>query len=325
MIQAKVQTMALNEAVEQVLKDFDAEDPSVPLRDPEVPPADRPSLRWLRSAALSEIPENPFRKATPSFAEAEAFLNLMKADRLQAGTVGTVDQLLPKLKTQEPGTALALWRWAKRQERVKPWSPATRRIWEDKLLVRSMPPTLNGYALRHALCWALAEKDEARFAELKAAWGQDAPLLFQSFQGLFGWFGGISPVLRLWKLPGVEYQDLRLDMLLAFDAGKPSRVWISPELSHSGPAGKMPPGTAWIIPSPTGTQNSNETALADVEKSAGTAMSMNVAMAHEQAYFAPSRADFEPLGLVFFPILIELDATGAIKDIRMGDAAPLRP
>jgi len=319
MIQAAVQAMTLNEAVEQVMQDFDAEDQSLPLRDPAVSRADRPSLRWLRAAALSEIPGNPFRKGTASYLEAEALLTLLKADRAQAETI---DSLLTKLKVQEPGTAMALWRWAKRQERLKPWSHATRRMWEDKLMAKSVPSMLNGYALRHALCWALAEKDETRFAELKAAWGQDAPSLFASFQGLFGWFGGISPELRLWKLPGLEYQDLRLDLLLAFDGGKSRRIWISPEI---GSLPKMPVGMAWIVPSATGTHNSNETGLIQNEQSTGTAISMSIAMAKGQAYFAPSRADFEALGLVFFPILIELDSKGAIKDIRMGDAAPPRP
>ena len=316
MIQAVVQVMTRNKAVEQVMQDFDAEDQSLPLRDPAVSRADRPSLRWLRTAALSEIPDNPFRKGTASYLEAEALLTLLKADRTQA------EMLVPKLKLQEPGTSLALWRWAKRQEQAKPWSHATRRMWEDKLMAKRVPSMLNGYALRHALCWALAEKDETRFAELKAAWGQDAPSLFASFQGLFGWFDGISPELRLWKLPGLEYQDRRLDLLLAFDGGKSSRIWISPEIS-SLPI--MPAGTAWIVPSATGTQNSNDTGLIQNEQSAGTALSMSVAMARGQAYFAPSRADFEAVGLVFFPILIELDSTGAIKDIRMGDAAPPRP
>ena len=319
MIQAKVQAITLNDAVEQVMQDFDAEDPALPLRNPVVRIADRRSLRWLRSAALSERPDNPFQKHTASFAEAEALLTLMETDRTQAEMIGT---LLSKLKVQESGTAMALWRWARREERIRPWSSATRRIWEDKLMAKGVPAMLNGYALRHGLCWALAEKDEARFAELKAAWGQDAPSLFASFQGLFGWFDGISPKLRLWKLPGLEYQDGRMDSLLAFDGGRSSRIWISPEI---GSLSKMPVDTAWIVPSATGGQNSNETSLAGVEKSAGETISINVARAKGEAYFAPSRTDFEVLGLVFFPILIELDHKGAIKDIRMGDAAPPRP
>lgn len=315
-IQATRHVIPLNEAVEQVMQDFDAEDPALPSRDPEVARVDRTSLRWLRSAALSEIPENPFRKGTASFAEAEALLAMLKADRAHA------EVLLPNLKVQEPGTALALWRWAKRQERAKPWSLATRRIWEDKLMAKSVPSMLNGYALRHGLCWALAEKDEARFAELKAAWGQDDPSLFASFQRLFGWFGGISPVLRLWMLPGLEYQDRRLDLLLAFDGGKSSRIWISPDTS---PLPKMPGHTAWIVPSATGNQNPSETSLNLGELVAGEKISASVAMAKGLAYFAPSRTEFETLGLVFFPILIELDSKGEIKDIHMGDAAPPRP
>ena len=316
MIQVKSQVVSLNEAVEQVMQDFDAEDPALPIRDPAVSRADRPSLRWLRSAVLSEIPKNSFPKGSGQYTEAEALITLLRAER------GQDEMLLSKFKVQEPGTALALWRWAKRQERAKAWSPATRRMWEDKLLGKHVPPMLNGYALRHALCWALAEKDEARFAALKAAWGEEESSLFASFQGLFGWFGGISPELRLWKMPGLEYQDQRLDSLLAFEGGKASRIWISPDL---GSFSKMPANTAWIVPSTTGIQDSKESVLTQVEQSAGTLISTSVALAKGQSYYAPSRADFEALGLVFFPILIELDPKGAIKDIRMGDAVLPRP
>lgn len=317
MFQSTPRAIPLKEAVDLVMQDFDAEDPTLPLREPEVALTDQPSLRWLRSAAQKEIPENPFPKGTDSFAEATALLALQKADRAQA------EGSLPKLKIQEPGSALALWRWARRQEQVKPWSPSARRAWEDKLLAENAPAVLNGYALRHALCWALAEKDEARFAELKATLGQDAPSLFASFQGLFGWLGALSPVLRLWVVPGLEYRDLRLDELLAFDGSKANRIWISPEAT---PLPQLPAGTAWIIPSATGSQNANETSLNPVEKSAGTSISSNLSMAKGHAYFEPSRGEFEPFGLVFFPVLIELDSKGGVQNIRMGDAVvnPLR-
>ncbi|MBL0211931.1 MAG: hypothetical protein IPQ13_13630 [Holophagaceae bacterium] len=318
-IQAPSRVLPLNEAVEQVLQDFDAEDPAVPLRDPAVRRADRPSLQWLRAAALSDLPRNPFRKGTRSSAEAEILLALLNSDRSQAGTV---DPLLQKLKIQEPGTAMALWRWARRQERLQPWNPATRRSWEDKLLAKGVPSMLNGYALRHALCWALAEQDEARFAALKAAWAQESPSLFASFQGLFGWFGAISPELRLWRLPGLEYQDRRLDLLLAADGSRTRRIWISPDI---GSWQHLPAGTAWIVPSATATNRSNETSLNPAEQASGTSLSATLTIAQRQAYFAPSRTDFETLGLVFFPILIELDPKGAIQGIRMGDAAPPKP
>lgn len=303
----------LNEALEQVMQDFDAEDPALPLRNPAVPRVDQPSLRWFRSAALSEIPENPFRKGTPSFLEAKALLAVMKVDGPQA------ENLISEIKVQEPGTALALWRWAKRRERAKPWSPAARAAWEDKLMSKSLPSVLNDYALRHALCWALAEKDEQRFATLKAAWGEDAPSLFASFQGLFGWFKEMSPVVRLWSLPGLEYQDQRLDTLKAFEGGKPRHIWISPDTS---PMPKLPAGTAWIIPSATGSQNSNEPSLNQTEQAAGASISTSLSTAKGQAYFAACRAEFETLGLVFFPALIELDSKGAIQEIHMGDACP---
>ncbi|MBL0311227.1 MAG: hypothetical protein IPP78_00660 [Holophagaceae bacterium] len=319
MIQSAEQVVPLKEAVEKVLQDFDMEDPALPLRNPEVARKDQPPLRWLRSAALSDIPENPFRKGTNSSSEAEALLTLLKTDRDQAKTIET---LLLNLKMKEPGTAMALWRWAKRQERIKPWNSSTRQIWEDKLMAGSAPAMLNGYALRHALCWALADKDEARFAALKAVRAQDAPTLFAPFQGLFGWFGEISPVMRLWVMPGLEYQDRRLDTLLAFDGSKPSRIWISPE---SDPPQKLPTHTAWIVPTEAGSQTPDDTTLSQVELSAGTGISKRLAAAKGLAYLAPSRTEFESLGLVFFPIIIELDSKGAIQSIRMGDAAPQTP
>lgn len=310
-IQVSETVIPLQEAIEKVMQDIDADDPALPLRDHKVARADQPSLRWLRAAALSEKPENPFRAGTRSSAEAEDFLTLLSADRTQA------EALLPKLTLSEPGTALGLWRWATRQERMQPWGPAARAIWEDKLMAKHVPTMLNGYALRHALCWALAEKDETRFASLKAAWGQDDPSLFASFQGLFAWFGELSPVLRLWVLPTLDYQDLRLDNLLAFDGSHSSRIWISPDTT---PLPHLPTGTAWLLPSEAGSQNPNESSLNPVEKAAGTKVSMALVPAKGHAYFAPSRAEFEAAGLMFFPILIELDAKGKVQAIRMGDA-----
>ncbi|MDE3246773.1 MAG: hypothetical protein KGN80_11860, partial [Acidobacteriota bacterium] len=72
MLQSSPRVIPLAEAVDLVMQDFDAEDPALPLREPEVAPADQPSLRWLRSAAQKELPENPFPKGTESFAEAKA-------------------------------------------------------------------------------------------------------------------------------------------------------------------------------------------------------------------------------------------------------------
>ncbi|MDE3246491.1 MAG: hypothetical protein KGN80_10415, partial [Acidobacteriota bacterium] len=72
--------------------------------------------------------------------------------------------------------------------------------------------------------------------------------------------------------------------------------------------------------------NANETSLNPVEKAAGTSISRTITLAKGHAYFEPSRGEFEPLGLVFFPVLIELDSQGGVQTIRMGDAVanPLR-
>ena len=47
--------------------------------------------------------------------------------------------------------------------------------------------------------------------------------------------------------------------------------------------------------------------------------------AYATAWLAPSRADFERLGLVHFPIFLRFDAEGRLQEVRMGDAAPKEP
>ncbi len=306
----------LREAIEQVLQDFDSDNPALPLRDPAVAPTDRPSLRWLRSAASKERPDNPFRRGTAAFKEAAAVLALLDSDRSHVPT------RLAGLSLREAGSALAVWRWAKRRDKVDPWAPPMRNLWEDKLMDKEVPAMVRGYALRHALCFALADMDEARFTSLKSTWGDDETSLFTSFQSLFGLPGGTSPILRLWELPDLQYKDLRLDALRSWDGGESRNIWICPD---EGSFPSLPPGTAWVIPSTTGLQNSANTELGEYERPAGKALSMRVTMASRHAYLAPSRADLEAHGLVLFPILVELGPRGIITKIRLGDAAPATP
>ncbi len=304
------------EAVEQVLLDFDRDDPSLPLRDPAVARDHRHSLRWLRSAALQALPENPFPKGSPSFQEARSILELLDSDR------NLVPARLEHLTLREPGSALALWRWARRGDKAEPWPTATRHQWEDKLIAEGVPALVRGYALRHALCFALAEQDEVRFAALKSSWNEDGTNMFTSFQGLFSMVGGAAPKLRLWQLPGLQYQDLSLSALAGWEGGLSRRIWICPD---EGTFPALPSGTAWVAPSTTGYQNSAETDLGPNEKPTATALSMRVAMAQRHAYLAPSRADLEALGFVLFPILVELQPEGTVSKVLMGDAAPARP
>ncbi len=269
--------------------------------------------RWLRAAAIFDAalgqPANPFA-AGPARGEAEALRALLKAPNGQLA----VD--LKALPLREPGTALALWRWGRLQVRTGAFNAMVRRTWEDRLL--SAGPTLTrGYALRHALCWALAEKDEDRLAGLRAAAGEDFAEVLQGFQRLFGLLGGPSPVLRVWTLPGLAYRDLRLDELGA------SRAWICP--LEDGPLPELPGGTVWIIPSATGSLGERDASLSEPLLHEGRALEERLRPSGRTAFFAPSRASFESLGLAWFPTLIDLDSKGAIQAIRMGDAAPGKP
>lgn len=281
-----------------------------------LPPASedprRPALAWLRAAAAFD-PQGPF-PAPPSVGsirrEAEALRSL-------AGT--PLDRLPARLKTQPlrlSGTALALWRWGQAQVRAGRFPTRVRQAWEDRLLAEG-PALTRGYALRHALCWALAEQDETRFALLRGRLPAEAEPSLIGFQRLFGLVGGPSPVLRLWRLPALAYEDLRLDQLGA------RRIWIRP--AEEGPLPELPGETAWIIPSPEGRLDPRSASLPEPLAAEGRALAGRLGPGGRPTYFAPSRGVLEPLGLTWFPILIELDGLGNLRSVRMGDAAPERP
>lgn len=266
---------------------------------------------WLRRAATfaptGELPTGPFL-AGRERREVEALRRLPSVPREQ------VETALKNLPLQEAGSALALWRWGQVRVRTGAFDPALRRAWEDRLLADG-PTLTRGYAFRHALCWALAEKDEDRLARLRPS--EDAALepVHQAFQGLFGLLGGPSPLLRLWALPGLGYQDQPLDQL-------GSRIWICPPAE--GPLPELPSGTAWIIPSASGALDEREAALPEPLLAEGRQLAERLAAQGLQARFAASRPAFEHLGLLWFPILIELDGR-TVRSIRMGDAAPEKP
>lgn len=271
------------------------------------------NLRWLKAAATFDaargLPANPFPSG-PGKAEAEALRRLMK------GPTRPTPEALKALPLRRAGTALALWRWGQGQVRTGAFDLALRQAWEDRLLAAG-PGLTRGYALRHALCFALAEKDEARLAALRAHPNPGAEDTLKSFQRLFGLLGAPSPLLRLWSLPGLDYRDLRLDQLGG------SRVWICPP--EEGPLPALPSGTAWIVPSASGALDEREAGLSEGLLAEGRALGERFQAAGRSARFAPSRGAFEQLGLAWFPILIELDAKGDIQSIRMGDAAPEKP
>lgn len=298
---------SLREAEAQLLEFFDEPTPSGPLPQPKVPPRDRPALAWLEAALRQEIPENPFPRKSIGHREAEALRALWRLPGDQR------PQALAALPLNMAGTRLALWRWGKALDRRGEVPQRLRWQWEDRLLEPTGPLLIREYALRHALCFALAEGDEARFADLKAHWSGDSPEIFQQFQGAFGLLGGLSPRFRFWTLPGLIPQEGGLERF------GPAGVWIA---FDEGPAPGLPPGVAWIIPTPTGDLKDQEPSLDAASLSEGQRLSSRLEAAGRRAYLAPSRSPLENLALVFFPVLVELDGTGRITRIRMGDAAP---
>lgn len=271
-----------------------------------------PAFRWLQAAAAFDPQRglaNPFPPG-PAHREAEALRALLKAPgQPQAGR-------LAALPLQQPGTALALWRWGKVQMREGRFTPDIRRTWEDRLLADG-PALTRSYALRHALCWALADQDEARFAALKARADATADPVLAQFQRLFGLLDGPSPRLRLWTLPGQDYQDVRLDQLGA------RRIWICPD--EEGPLPELPPGVAWIIPSLHAGLDDRSASLPEGLMAEVRPLASRLQAEGRTARYLPARTAFEDLGLAWFPILIELDGQGNLKAIRMGDAAPEKP
>ncbi len=195
-----------------------------------------PSYEWLRRAATfgpaGELPTGPFL-AGRELREVEALRRLPSVPREQ------LEPALKDLPLREAGSALALWRWGRVRVRTGAFDTALRHAWEDRLL-RDGPTLTRGYALRHALCWALAEQDEGRLARLRPSEDPGLEAVHQAFQGLFGLLGGPAPSLRLWTLPGLGYQDLPLDQV-------GTRIWICPPAE--GPLPALPADTAWIIPS----------------------------------------------------------------------------
>jgi hypothetical protein len=297
------------EREERLLEAYDWGHPLPPAQPGPGATADR----WLRAAATFDpgtaLPGNPFPPGA-AHREAEALRALLKAPPSQLG------RRLAALPLRQSGTALALWRWGQAQVRLGHVPLEVRQAWEDRLLAAG-PALTRGYALRHALCWALADKDETRFAALKALATPETESVVAGFQRLFGLLGGPTPDLRLWSLPGLAYQDLRLDQL-----GVP-RVWICP--AGEGPLPDLPPRVAWVIPSAEAGLDARSASLPENLLEEGRALAMRLQAAGRTARFAPSRPAFEALGLVWFPILIDLDAQGTVRTIRMGDAAPSQP
>lgn len=296
----------LVDATSRLLEAFDYGLPPESLPRPLVKPKDRPALAWLRAALAEALPTNPFTKGSRSFREAGAVRTLLAAD-----STSFVSNLAP-LKPSLAGSHAALWRSGQARARKGEFSVTQRHVWENLLARPESPLVIRGLALRHALCFALAEGDEARLMSLKSAHGDEIPDFFQTFQRAFALLGGPAPRFYLWSLPELESQDLSLSRL-------GSRVFISPiEL----PA---PPDAMWIIPAPTTNHPTNLSVLDGESLKEATQVAQQVRTLGRKALLAPSRPPLEALALVYFPIDIRFDTTGMIQSIRMGDAAQAKP
>jgi hypothetical protein len=271
------------------------------IRPAKLLPEDRPAFNWLWAAAAwkpgAKAPSSPFFKGSAGDREAQVWRAFL------AGGSGDPAEM----PLHQSGSRLLLWDWMRNRDRHAPLPKAERQRLEDRLLDGG-PAMLQGWALRHALCFAVAERDAARLGALKASHGAKAPDTFSGTQALLGLLDGPGPVFRLWQLPGLGYQDTRLGGLGA------RKVWICP------PGFPVPEGAAWVIPSATGNQNGREADLIAGMKAEAQALLPE--LKGRAAWFAASRTEWEEAGLSWFPILIELDANGNVISVRMGDAAP---
>jgi hypothetical protein len=303
--------IGFQEAASRVLDAFDL---GVPLEaELPLPQKERAAYRWLRACATApegRAPANPFAAGTAAFKEAEALRAFLRLPTPEAV------RRLASLPLKEVGTHLALWRWGKALSRRGEFTPAQRRAFEDRLLAGAGPDLTQGYALRHALCFALAEKDEVRLGELRGRIPEGQEPLYSGFQSAFGLLGGPLAPMRLWSLPGAHAQDVQL-------GGQGTPVWMAPAEGPDLPT--LPAGTAWVVPSLTGSQNESEPRLNETLAAEARILGDRLEAAHRQALFAASRHAFEKMGLVHFPILLRFDGRGTVVEILMGDAAPKGP
>ncbi len=279
---------------------------------PALAARDRAPYLWLRACAEARPghpPANPFPPG-PARAEADALRACWTLPPAEAVA------RLPKVGHTAPGSYLGLWRWGKAQVRAGALDRRQRRAWEDHLLAGHGLDLVQGYAFRHALCFALAEKDEARLTELRSLTPEDQDDLYALAQTTFGLLGQTLPSVRLWTLPGLRLADARLS-----DLGAP-RVWVAP---FEGSLPRIPPGCAWVVPTLGGVAIPGDAQLDEVSTLEAAPILKALAGSSLTGHLAPSRRDFERLGLVHFPILLRFDTEGRLTEVRMGDAAPQEP
>lgn len=290
----------LAEAVDRLVDQYDLEGRFSAV--PRVAPRDQPSLVWLREA-LEAGDTQPFAKGHRSRREALALLRLLEGQEPPMEAPGL----------REPGSQLRYWRWGARLARAGSWGAPTRQRWEDHLLAPGLHPVVRGFALRHALCFALAEGDEGRLAALKEGLGEDVPDILAPFQTAFALRGAFAPTLRLWALPDLA----PVSVMLAQPGIRTVRIAQAGE----GPLAPPPVDTLWIIPTREG--NAPQTADRLDEEARQEAAGLISRMPQDAAriYLAPVRSELMRFGLAFFPLVLELDGEGRVQRVRMGDAA----
>jgi hypothetical protein len=297
----------LPEAEAQYLQAWDYREGTEAIAVPLVARKDQPNLRWLVAAANEPLPVNPFSKGGQAWREAERLRHF-----LQEPPEGWA-QDLKTLPLTLNGSYLALWRWGQPRVREGRLDKPLRLQWEDRLLERKGPPVVRDSALRHALCFALAEADGERFAQLKDRLEEDFPDLFPRFQNAFSLLGAPAPVVQLWSLPDLEAMDRSLGKLGGL------KVNLVPDPGTGLP--EMPPDTVWVVPTREGSQPRASSYLEGASLEEAKRLIPRLEAAQRRAYLAPVRAAFEAYALMYFPLQIELDAEGKVLRIRMGDAA----
>jgi len=264
--------------------------------------ADRARLAWLETNLQGPIPVNPFKAGRPDFQEAEAMRTFLN----QGGAVNGLSLRLT-------GSQAALWRWGAAKARAGGWAVPERQAWEDRLTAPDMHFLFRESALRHALCFALAEQDEARFSELRERWGDQVNELFPSFQRAFALLGASLPALRIFGMPdlrpqeeslGTRYRHLRIE-------GPPK----------DGALPVLPKDHAWLLPTRRGSLPLDEADLDPESLAEAQGLKPRLPGTPGGYFLAPCRDSLETHALVLFPVLIDLDEAGRVTKIQMGDAA----
>ena len=299
--------VSLPEAEAQYLQAWDYRNGDEAIAAPVVARKDQPALKWLAAAATQALPVNPFPKGGPAWYEGERLRRFLQAPRERW------PEELQALPLTLSGSSLALWRWGQPRVRDGRMDKALRLQWEDRLLQGNSPAVVQDSALRHALCFALAEADGIRFAQLKDRLEETFPELFPKFQNAFSLLGSPPPVMHLWSLPGLDSVDLPLGKL----GGSQVRMETDPGTGLP----QLPPDAVWIVPTLEGSQPEASNYLEGTSLVEAERLVPRLRAAGRTAYLAPTRSVFEAYALMYFPLQIDLDAQGLVLRIRMGDAA----